>query len=188
MKVLMLSGFCTCRLYSTGDMSGAHVCYRRSLPHGHNAVGKIRTLDPPACSASSQPTALPRTLIYQSTRRIMLEDKSHIFKLPAIDERGMILPIKNRDKFTRQSNCTVAGTACPLFWYANLFQPTQHNLHTRKFTATHKQEHNLTEYRSSATCWLVHSLILYYESNSDMQIFWRGHATNSRIHIVYLGL
>jgi hypothetical protein len=95
---------------------------------------------------------------------------------------------ENRDKFTKQNICTVTDTAYPLSWYVNLLQPIHHNLHTRKVTAAHNERPHHTEYRNRAMCCLVQSLILYYEGNSDMQIFWQGHTTKILIHTAYLDL
>ena len=52
---------------------GARICYRLRLPHGHSVTGRIKSMKNfkeaignrsryfKACSAVSQPTALPRT-------------------------------------------------------------------------------------------------------------------------------
>jgi hypothetical protein len=68
----MLSALRTGRLYLAKDIPGTHFCYRLRRPQGHSAAGRNksmknpdyrienRTLDLPACSAVSHPTAPQR--------------------------------------------------------------------------------------------------------------------------------
>ena len=71
MKVVMLSGLRTGRIYPPGNFPGTHFCQRLSRPQGRSAAGRImsmkisnntignRSSDLPACSAVPQPTAPP---------------------------------------------------------------------------------------------------------------------------------
>jgi len=72
MKVVRLSALRIGRLYSPGNIPGAHFGYRLSQPQGHNAAGRItsmknfndtignRTRNLSFCSAVPQPTVPPR--------------------------------------------------------------------------------------------------------------------------------
>jgi len=73
MKVVRLSAPRTVLIYTPGNISGTHFCYRLSQPQGHSAAGRImsmknlndsignQTRDLPDCSAVPQPTVSPRT-------------------------------------------------------------------------------------------------------------------------------
>ena len=74
MKAVNLSGLRTGRLYSPRDSSGTNFCQRLSLPQGHSAARRIKSMknptDPignrtrgfPACNAVPYPTAPQRKL------------------------------------------------------------------------------------------------------------------------------
>jgi hypothetical protein len=67
-----LSALCAGRPLPPRKIPGTHICQRLSRPQGHNAAGRIRSIeksndpignktrDLPACSIVPQPTTLPR--------------------------------------------------------------------------------------------------------------------------------
>ena len=79
MKVISLSVLRIYRLYPQGKIPGSHFCYSRIRTQGHSAAGGIRSKknlkDPigkrtrnlPARSAVPQPTALPQTLLTETS-------------------------------------------------------------------------------------------------------------------------